>query len=116
MINEYKQCIIVRLDLKLSIGKLAAQVAHGSVNALNVASQNERYLWNKNGQKTVVLKVNKLSELLYLKKKAEDELLPVSLIIDEGRTEVEKGTITVLGIGPAESSKIDIITKDLKLL
>ena len=96
MVNEYKQCIIVRLDLKLSIGKLAAQVAHGSVNALKLASLNDKRLWNKQGQKTVVLKVNTLSELLKLKKKAEEELLPVSLIIDEGRTEISKGTITVL--------------------
>ncbi len=66
MIDEYKQCIIVRTDLKLSLGKLAAQVAHGSISSYDIASKEDKIKWKKNGQKKVVLKVNTLREMINL--------------------------------------------------
>lgn len=38
------------------------------------------------------------------------------LITDAGRTQVEPGTVTCVGIGPALASKIDKVTGELKML
>ena len=38
------------------------------------------------------------------------------VIADAGRTQIEPGSLTVLGIGPAPKSVIDGITGNLKLL
>ncbi|MDF2957489.1 MAG: Peptidyl-tRNA hydrolase [Candidatus Alkanophagales archaeon MCA70_species_1] len=114
--EEYKQCIVVRGDLKLSKGKLAAQVAHAAVSSYEKASRRAKRLWLRGGQKKVVLKVRTLDELLELKRRAEALKLPCALIRDAGRTEIPEGTVTALGIGPAKASEIDKITGKLPLL
>lgn len=88
MINEYKQCIIVRKDIKLSPGKLAAQVAHGSVTSLDFADIRDIKIWKKTGQKKVVLQTNTLEDLFILKEEARKRKLPTSLITDAGKTEI----------------------------
>ncbi|MHC1579351.1 MAG: peptidyl-tRNA hydrolase Pth2 [Candidatus Alkanophagales archaeon] len=114
--EEYKQCIVVREDLKLSRGKLAAQVAHAAVSSYEEASRRAKRLWLRGGQKKVVLKVRTLDELLELKRRAEALKLPCALIRDAGRTEIPEGTVTALGIGPAKASEIDKVTGKLPLL
>jgi len=112
----YKQCIIVRDDLKLSKGKLAVQVAHAAVSAYECARDEVSEAWKEGGQKKVVLRVPALKDLFELKEIARKHGLPAVLITDAGLTEVPPGTITVLGIGPAEVVEIDKITGNLKLL
>lgn len=114
--DEYKQCIIVRDDLKLSKGKLAVQVAHAAVSASNWASKSILEKWEEGGQKKVVLRVPVLQNLYELKEKARREGISTALITDAGLTEVAPGTVTVLGIGPAKAIDLDKITKELKLL
>ncbi|MCL2550281.1 MAG: peptidyl-tRNA hydrolase Pth2 [Methanimicrococcus sp.] len=114
--GEYKQCVVMRTDLKLSPGKLAVQVAHAAVSAAEWADKRDLEAWKDGGQKKVVLKAANLQELFELKEKARREGLPTALITDAGRTEIAPGTITVLGIGPAQEEKIDKITGHLKML
>lgn len=117
--EEYKQVIVVRTDLKMSKGKLAAQVAHAAVSALlETLKEHKEWVneWIKQGQKKVILRVESEKELLDIYERAKIKQLPVALIIDAGRTELQPGTKTCVGIGPASSKRIDEVTGELKLL
>jgi PTH2 family peptidyl-tRNA hydrolase len=113
---ELKQAIVVRNDLKMPKGKLAAQVAHGSVEAVLNSDPKVVQAWKKQEMKKSVLKVETLDELSKIMIAAKNEGLKIGLINDAGRTFLAPGTTTVLGIGPDEESRIDRITGHLKLL
>lgn len=51
-----------------------------------------------------------------LRAEARRQGLATYLVQDAGRTQVEPGSRTVLAIGPAPKSQIDLVTGDLKLL
>lgn len=112
----YKQIIVVRDDLKLSRGKLCAQVAHASIEAYKISKIPTAKKWLAEGQKKVVLRVKSLEELKNLKIKCDSLKIPNALISDAGITEIRKGTITVLGIGPDAEKKINKVTGYLPLL
>ncbi len=115
----FKQAIIVRKDLKMSKGKIAAQVAHASLScSIKVMNSKKKWfeIWNMEGQKKVILKVKNLEELKKLKKKAVSMKLPHEIIKDRGLTEVKPGTITCMAIGPAPEEILNKITGELKLL
>jgi len=71
-VEEYKQVILVRTDLKMSTGKKCAQSCHASVSASDmVRIQNKGFWksWKNSGQKKVVLKVSTLEQLTEVVKK-----------------------------------------------
>ena len=109
-----KQAIVVRTDLDLSPGKLAAQVAHASVYAADRADEGVYEAWLESPAK-IVLAGEDESHLRRLRDRATAEGLPVSLVSDAGRTEVNAGTTTALAVGPASSDAVDSITGDLAL-
>lgn len=114
-----KQVIVVRKDLGMGTGKIAAQVGHACVlGTEHVRKSNREWLdeWFLGGQEKVVLKVSNLSELEIIKKQAISLGLPWSEVTDAGHTQIEPGTVTCISLGPAPEEKIDKITKDLKLL
>lgn len=114
--NSMKQVIVVNEALLLPRGKLAAQVAHAAVDALTCAPAKIQQAWFAQGMPKIVLKAESEAELLQLEALARKAGLPVALIQDAGHTVVKAGTITCLGIGPANAEVIDAITGQLKLL
>ena len=68
------------------------------------------------GQCKIALKVKDLDHLLRLEREAKASNLPLYLVRDRGLTQVEPGTITCLGIGPAPAGILDQLTGDLSLL
>lgn len=112
----YKQVILVRDDLKLPKGKLAAQCSHASVDAVMKSDRKIVDLWKREDGKKIVLKVRDEKELFKYKQIAEDAGLKTALITDAGHTVVEPGTITCLGIGPDEEEKIDKISGKLRMM
>ena len=112
----YKQVILVREDLNLPKGKLAAQSSHASVDATLKSDKKIVEMWKKEGAKKVVLKVKDEKELFKYKQMAEDFGLKTALITDAGHTVLEPGTITCLGIGPDLEEKIDKVSGKLKMM
>ncbi|MFQ5621652.1 MAG: peptidyl-tRNA hydrolase Pth2 [Candidatus Nanoarchaeia archaeon] len=111
-----KQVIVVRTDLKLSKGKLAAQVSHGSVESMLRSPKELIDEWRHGGAKKVVLKVSSKEDLYKLKQDCKDAGVVCALITDAGHTELPPGTVTVLGIGPDSDDKIDKVAGKLKML
>jgi peptidyl-tRNA hydrolase, PTH2 family len=115
-----KQVIIVRKDLGMTCGKIAGQVAHAAVMAMEKTSiYNPKWVtdWKEeNGQIKVVLKVNSYNELNECFIDTINAKLPVVKVHDAGKTQIEPNTVTCIGIGPVPSERIDPIVKGLKLL
>ena len=110
-----KQVIVVDASLGLPPGKLAAQVAHAAVGALLHAPRQDLHDWLGAGMPKIVLQCASQDELLDIAARAETAKLPTLLVRDAGRTVVEAGTATCVGIGPASPQRIDAITGALKL-
>ncbi|MCX6773182.1 MAG: peptidyl-tRNA hydrolase Pth2 [Candidatus Micrarchaeota archaeon] len=113
-----KQAIVIRSDLGMGKGKLAAQTSHASLSAYKKCERenpDDANAWEDEGQKKIVLKVGSEEELVALFEKMKKEI-PCALIRDAGHTQVEPGSITCFGAGPADESKINKYCKDLKLL
>ena len=117
--DEVKQVIVVRKDLKMGTGKLAAQVAHASMLSYTEAVKKDKEItkaWFDSGQKKIVLEVEDEKLLEKLFKAFKYENVPCALVNDAGLTQLPPGTTTALGIGPDLAQKIDKFTKPLKLL
>lgn len=137
-----KQVILVRTDLKMPVGKIAAQVSHASMAFI---TKNEKLYgcdmfsakgkplkrfikyfegdfaeefdqWIQQDYTKVCLAVPSEDEMLEIYMYALEQKLEAHLITDNGRTCFNNiKTNTCLGIGPHFIDKFDI-TKHLKLL
>lgn len=118
IMGSIKQVIVVRTDLGMGKGKIAAQVGHACVlGAEHVRKSNSDWFnhwWM--GQEKVVVKVESLKELEGIKKDAISLGLPWSEVTDAGHTQIAPGTTTCISIGPAPEELIDKVTGHLKLL
>jgi PTH2 family peptidyl-tRNA hydrolase len=112
-----KLALVVRTDIDMGRGKIAAQVAHAAVMAALATPRSAEFAaWLAEGQPKVVLKVAAEQDLLAVVRQATRAGLPVQLVHDAGRTQVTAGTLTCCAIGPATDHMIDAVTGDLSLL
>jgi PTH2 family peptidyl-tRNA hydrolase len=128
MTYKIKQVIVIRKDLNMRKGKIAAQAAHASMKVfldrasltdtqLSVDLNQDMYQWLKESFAKICLYVETEQELDDIYNKALSAGLPASIIVDSGRTEFKNiPTKTCIAIGPAKSEAIDEITGGLKLL
>ncbi len=115
-VKKMKQVIVMRGDLNMGRGKIAAQACHGSLGSFKKAETRKIREWELEGEKKVVVKVNSQQELFEVFELVKAANLPHYLVRDAGHTEIPSATVTCLGIGPDDDEKIDKITQDLKLL
>jgi len=115
---------IVRGDLVMPPGKLAAQAGHAFLEAY-LAAQVLRpttaadYL-GPSGRTKVTLRAPGLEVLLRLARDAEEAEIPCALIIDEGHVLPPSfdgsPIVTALGLGPARRSEVRHLTDRLALV
>ena len=119
-LDQYKMVIIVREDLNMSKGKIAAQVGHAVLGAYKESLRRNPAIvngWeNYSGQAKIVVACKSEKELIDLMKKADENKIVTYIVRDAGRTEVEPNTCTCCAIGPNTVSEIDKITGKLSLL
>jgi len=113
-----KMVLVVRTDLGMSSGKIAAQCSHAALACYKtLLAKNSTMLrqWERAGQMKVALQCENEEELLVLQAQAQSLNLCARSIQDAGRTQIAAGSRTVLGItGPARL--INQITGKLRLL
>ena len=84
--------MVVRTDLKMKKGKIAAQCCHGAIGAYKKSPADK------------------------IKKLADRKGVVNYLVVDAGKTQIPASSVTVLALGPDEDEILDEITGDLKLL
>jgi peptidyl-tRNA hydrolase, PTH2 family len=117
--SDYKMVLVVRGELRLTAGKAAVQVAHAAVLlALETEKRSPAAFraWSATGQKKIAVVAPRLEDLEALARKARGLGIPWVLVEDAGFTEVPPGTKTCLGLGPAPSADVDLVTGELPLL
>ncbi len=113
--TDFKQAIIVREDIGMSRGKMVAQACHASLGVYRKTPETQRQRWEEQGAKKIVLEAGD-TDLIEIHEQAKSNGVPSYLVQDAGMTELEPGTKTAVGIGPAEEDKIDNITGELRLV
>ncbi|WP_432987704.1 peptidyl-tRNA hydrolase Pth2 [Dactylosporangium sp. CA-233914] len=115
--SETRLVIVMRTDLGMGKGKIAAQAAHAAVGAAMRNQARPAFAdWWRAGQPKVVLKVPDEDTLGLVVAAAEEAGLPVEVIHDAGRTQVAAGTATCCAIGPARQDALAPVTGSLPLL
>lgn len=128
--SNTKQVIVMRTDLNMRKGKMAAQAAHASLSAFLTFRQASAIRglipihldeaaedWFENSYTKICVGTDSLEELTRIYNEAKEAKLPCSFIVDNGTTEFHgEKTPTCVGIGPAYSEDIDKITGKLRLL
>ena len=112
------QVIVVRNDLKMKPGKVAAQVGHGVLGAYKIACRQypqDVQAWEEIGQMKVVVRCESEKELLDVYNHALKAGIAAEYIKDAGRTQVAPGSITVCAVGPGRADLVDQVTGHLKL-
>lgn len=141
-----KQVLVVRKDLNMRKGKIAAQCSHASMAFMTrqMQPQAQSFLqrltgsvrkllsrkydfdvkisypaiqWISGQFAKVVVSVDSEKELLEIQQAARDAGIECHLVTDSGKTEFHGvPTKTVLALGPDDAGKIDKVTGHLKLL
>lgn len=138
--DKPKQMIVMRRDLKMRKGKIAAQAGHACVTAVLAALAREQRLgqiqadesgvtlaenaqsatplseWFSRGVAKVCVYVDSEEALLEIDRKAKEAGILSALICDNGITEFHgQPTYTCLAFEPALPEKVDPITGTLPL-
>jgi len=117
--EDCKMVFVVRTDLGMTKGKIAAQCGHAALACYKAALRNAPGLvrrWETLGQTKVAVQVKSEEELIVLQAQAASLGVVARVVHDAGRTQIAAGSATVLGLGPAPRSVIDAVSGGLKLL
>ncbi|XP_020202870.1 peptidyl-tRNA hydrolase 2, mitochondrial [Cajanus cajan] len=118
ILDDFKMILVVRNDLKMGKGKIAAQCSHatlGLYKKLLHRAPKALNRWEMSAQPKVVVKIESEEDMLALQESAKSLKLPTHITIDAGRTQIAPNSRTVMAIlGPVEV--VDEVTGGLKLL
>ena len=94
---EYRLILLVNSELKMSYGKLAAQLVHAVIPILRRADEGAAFRrWQRQGSKVICLAATTTQMLECLHSTEFAFLRPVP-VFDAGRTEIPPNSLTVIG-------------------
>ena len=108
--------LIVRTDLKMQRGKIAAQCGHAVENLVHRCPHTIYQKYSDNAHPKVVLAVASLKEFEELRSDCYKAHIAWHVVTDAGKTQVKPGTQTVLGVGPVSKKNVPASISNLKLL
>lgn len=113
--NKISVCMVVNKSLKMSTGKIVAQIGHALFNVVATFNQKqELYDSWKEGQDDIDLYEASIEEIKSLSSVLHKHNIPYSKIIDAGRTQIPSGSNTVLIVGPGKSNEISTLISHLQ--
>jgi peptidyl-tRNA hydrolase, PTH2 family len=116
MESDFVIYLLVRKDLKMGLGKTAAQCGHAVQNLLENTPRVIKKLYWACGYPKIVLKVDSEEELMDKWRTVKKLTRQRTLVIDAGKTQLPADTPTVIGIGPLPKKDLKNMVQDLKLL
>jgi PTH2 family peptidyl-tRNA hydrolase len=121
--TQIKQILVVRKDLNMRKGKIAAQCCHASMSFLTRRLPTKEPItevhqkWLDDIFTKICVSVDSEQELLDLFNRAKELNIEAHLVTDNGRTEFHGvPTVTCLALGPDYDTILDPISGHLKLL
>ena len=116
----YKMVFVVNTDLKMGVGKIAAQVGHATLALYRLLQTQPNWKeqctkWEETAMTKIAVQGQSTHHLLELKHRAYELRLPSVIVHDAGRTQVEPGSLTVFAVF-GRVADINEITGKLKLL
>ncbi|XP_022163366.1 peptidyl-tRNA hydrolase 2, mitochondrial-like isoform X1 [Myzus persicae] len=103
--GEFKIALLVRHDLKMGKGKVAAQCSHAIVHCYEEGLRlkpREIKSWESNNKPVNIFKVADEETMLEFQKLAIEKGFTTYVVVDAGRTQVAPRSKTVMAIGPVE--------------
>ena len=114
--DELAIYLLVRKDLKMQTGKIAAQCGHAVEHLALQTPKRIIQEYHNSGHLKVVLQVRDLDELYFIESECVRNRIQTFMVTDAGHTQVAAGTKTVLGIGPVRKKNAPNAVAALKLL
>jgi PTH2 family peptidyl-tRNA hydrolase len=115
IVDEIAQYLVFRADLRMPKGKAAAQAGHAvqlTIRAVERSAddQAKKWLaeWEARSYTKIAIKVDALADLRDLAERLTAAKILHATVVDEGRTAIEPGTSTVLGIQPMPKSLLGV--------
>eukprot|EP00102_Acyrthosiphon_pisum_P020509 XP_016657719.1 PREDICTED: peptidyl-tRNA hydrolase 2, mitochondrial isoform X1 [Acyrthosiphon pisum] len=116
--GEFKMALLVRHDLKMGKGKVAAQCSHAIVHCYEEGLRlkpSEINSWESDNKPVNIFKVADEETMLEFQQLAIEKGFSTYVVVDAGRTQVAPSSKTVMAIGPVESEEIDLFTQSLEV-
>lgn len=108
-------CMVINKSLKMSTGKIVAQIGHALFNVVATFNQKQD-LYNAwvESEDDLALYEASVEEIKSLSSVLHKHNVPYSKIIDAGRTQIPSGSNTVLIVGPGKANEISSLVSHLQ--
>lgn len=107
--------IFLNKGIKMSKGKIAVQAAHASCKAMVISKPEILKEWDNGPFVKIMLEALNDKHIYTIEKYLNDNNIHCITICDEGRTEIEPGSITALGVEIIDREKYKPIMSGFKL-